>query len=122
MCSFIVPGSILFVQQSQDLDLVACGSRCRLAFWSWQLLSDNKPIETGGNGHVQNPRRCSAFHAKSMRGTLRLKKVRASRRLLLLAPPEDYERVFQHVDRHIFGIVDIQRRGVIGWARDLEQI
>ncbi len=85
-------------------------------------MFNHEPIETRRDGHVENPRRPTACHTKSMRRTARLKKVGASNRFLFLTAPEEGERALQNIDRHIFGVVDVQRRGVIRRAGNLKQI
>ena len=42
--------------------------------------------------------------------------------LLLLTSPKEYESSLQNIDCYIFGVMNVQRRGVIKGAGDLEQV
>ena len=49
-------------------------------------MFNREPIQTRGEGHIQNPRGRYAFYPKAMRDASRLKKVSAGHRYLFSSP------------------------------------
>src|SRR5512141_1599182 len=57
-----------------------------------------------------------------MRGTARLKKVSTSYGMFLLISPKEGECTLKNIDGHVFGVVDMQWRGVIRRAGNFKQV
>ena len=69
-------------------------------------------IEARGEGHVQNARRRVPGHTKPVRRAAWLKEKCSDVCLFFFSAPKNFEHPFQYMDRHIFTVMDMQRRFV----------